>query len=345
MTERADLLTAIGATISDYRSLPKCLSEADHVDRWISQFDAAVQLPMLRELNHVFGRTYISAANVKSFLETVFSSDDLAGHDKRSFWRRSNLLDVQERGNSQREMLAFFNQVLLDRCAFDLSETGKGADTFVYFDDGLYTGSRIRSDLRTWVADRAPQTSNLHVVTITFHTGGQYYARTGIEEIAQQTGKTVYTTWWRIKELEDRRSHTNNTDVLRPVACPNDAAVQAYVAGMRYRPVWRTAGNVGPAGVFSSDVGRRLLEDEFLKAGVRIRNISGNFPAQHRPLGYMRLETLGFGSMIVTFRNCPNNAPLALWAGDPWYPLFPRRTNADTQFQNMIAALFQEAEQ
>lgn len=46
-----------------------------------------------------------------------------------------------------------------------------------------------------------------------------------------------------------------------------------------------------------------------------------------RPLGNMVLETLGFGSMLVTFRNCPNNSPLALWAGDPWYPLFPRKVN------------------
>jgi hypothetical protein len=53
----------------------------------------------------------------------------------------------------------------------------------------------------------------------------------------------------------------------------------------------------------------------------------------------MVLETLGFGSLIVTFRNCPNNTPLALWAGDPWYPLFPRITNTDTSLQNFVAML------
>jgi hypothetical protein len=41
----------------------------------------------------------------------------------------------------------------------------------------------------------------------------------------------------------------------------------------------------------------------------------------------MILETLGFGSTLVTFRNCPNNCPLAFWAGYPWYPLFQRKTN------------------
>ena len=46
-----------------------------------------------------------------------------------------------------------------------------------------------------------------------------------------------------------------------------------------------------------------------------------------RPLGFSLLKTLGFGATVVTHRNCPNNCPLALWAGDPWYPLFRRKTN------------------
>jgi hypothetical protein len=50
----------------------------------------------------------------------------------------------------------------------------------------------------------------------------------------------------------------------------------------------------------------------------------------------MTLVTLGFGSLIVTYRNCPNNAPLALWVDHPWYPLFPRTTNTDTQLKKMF---------
>ena len=50
-------------------------------------------------------------------------------------------------------------------------------------------------------------------------------------------------------------------------------------------------------------------------------------PEAIRPLGFSLMKTLGFGSPVVSFNNCPNTAPLALWAGDPWYPLFPRRAN------------------
>jgi hypothetical protein len=41
----------------------------------------------------------------------------------------------------------------------------------------------------------------------------------------------------------------------------------------------------------------------------------------------MVLQTVGFGALIVTFRNCANNCPLGFWVDDPWYPLFPRKTN------------------
>ena len=56
-----------------------------------------------------------------------------------------------------------------------------------------------------------------------------------------------------------------------------------------------------------------------------------------RPLGFMKLVSLGFGTFFVTYRNIANNCPLVLWWGDPdfpmthpigiWYPLFPRRRN------------------
>ena len=69
---------------------------------------------------------------------------------------------------------------------------------------------------------------------------------------------------------------------------------------------------------------------------MRIREMCPHLNQYQRPLGNMVLDTLGFGSMIVTFRNCPNNAPLALWTGDPWYPLFQRTTNRDTSSRDFM---------
>src|SRR5262249_38191325 len=103
-----------------------------------------------------------------------------------------------------------------------------------------------------------------------------------------------------------------------------------------------TPGHVGKNALYSNDEGRQLLETEFLKAGARIRQQCPNLGPTQRPLSHMTLETLGFGSLIVTFRNCPNNAPLALWCGHPWYPLFPRATNSDTAMKALLKTLAED---
>ena len=167
----------------------------------------------------------------------------------------------------------------------------------------------------------------VHVIVIALHRGGQYYARTNLEKAAQQCGKKIQFTWWRIVELEDRKTYINKSDVLRPTRIPADVTTQAYVDAMTHKPVLRTPPGIGDLKIFSSDEGRELLEQQFLAKGAYIRTVCPLLNKYQRPLGNMLLETLGFGSTIVTFRNCPNNAPLVFWAGDPWYPLFQRKTN------------------
>jgi hypothetical protein len=94
----------------------------------------------------------------------------------------------------------------------------------------------------------------------------------------------------------------------------------------------------GTGQFFSSETRRSVLEQAFLKAGLRIRSFSANPHAALRPLGFSPFG-VGFGSLFLSFRNCPNNAPLALWWGDhtkpswhpfsKWYPLVPRKTYGD----------------
>lgn len=339
MAERDDLLASIAATTADYREGDLTAPTSEHVDRWINQFDAAVQLPILREMDHVLNQTYFSRKGTREFLAGLFQTEKLVGGDPCAFWKGVKFLDIQGGGASQKEMIALFSKVLKKNCGFEAADCGKTPNAFVYLDDAIFTGNRVRRDLETWIAKEAPAQATVHVVTIALHSGGQFYANGRIQEAAKVAGKSVTISWWRATELEDRRTYTYSSDVLRPVSIPDHPAVQAYVAAMRYPPNLRTAGHVGGKGIFSSDQGRQLLEQEFLKAGVRIRSLCPHLGDTQRPLGHMTLETLGFGSLIVTFRNCPNNAPLALWAGDPWYPLFPRTTNSDTAMKRFMAML------
>lgn len=338
MSERADLLASIAYTARDYRSGEVATPTPAHVDDWIGQFDAAVQLPMLREMDQVFKSTYFSLEKVTCFLRNLIGTATLVGTDPCVFWRGVHFLDIQGGGNSQSEMLALFDELLQERCGFGI-EAGDGGSAFVYLDDAIFTGNRVRRDLEAWITKEAPRKAKLHIISIALHRGGRYYADTCIAKAAAASGKKIDVSWWRAIELEDRKKYNDTSDVLRPTSIPNDSDVQDYVASMKYPPTLRRPGSLGAHALFADEEARNVLEQEFLKAGVRIRRMCPNLGATQRPLGHMTLETLGFGSLIVTFRNCPNNAPLALWAGEPWYPLFPRTTNSQTAMKKLFGEL------
>jgi hypothetical protein len=342
MSERQTLLASIAQTVQDYRdgSLPKPIT--DHVERWVQQFDADVQLPILREVDHVLKNTYFSKEAVSKFIRGAIRTAKLTGPNPKDFWRSANFLDIQGGGDSQTDMLALFSELLREELGIGIEDCGQGNDVFIYLDDGIFTGNRVRRDLEDWVRDSAPAQAVVHVICIAMHVGGQHYAQDRIQQVISASGKNIDvgdSRWWSAVALEDRKYYRNTSDVLRPTSIPDDPAVQEYVAAMRYPPALRTPGNVGSKGLYSSDAGKISLEQEFLKAGVRIRQMCPNLGDTQRPLGHMTLETLGFGSLIVTYRNCPNNAPLAFWVDAPWYPLFPRTTNTQTAVRRMFADL------
>lgn len=326
-SNRGALLASIASTIADYRKGEISAPDAAHVDRWINQFDAAIQDPILAEMDQVLKKTYITKPVVEGFLSRLTTNGELAGVNPRDFWSRANFLSIQGGGNSQREMLRMFDQTLRATCGIGIDQCGSADGPYIYLDDVVFTGNRVKNDLSGWLKSSAPATAKVHVIVIAFHRGGQYYAKTKIDEARAAACRTLAINWWRCLEIEDRKSYTNSSDVLRPSSLPGDALTQTYVQGLKYQPVVRQGTSVGENKFFTSDAGRCLLEQEMLKAGLRIRAMCPNLNVYQRPLGNMVLESLGFGSLVVTFRNCPNNAPLALWAGDPWYPLFPRKTN------------------
>jgi len=327
MNSRTRLLTSIATTIQDYRlgEIPE--PTPDHVDTWVKQFDRTVQNSILMELDHVLDHTYINRANVIQFLTALLTNVKLAGSDPAEFWQAANFLNIQGGGNSQREMLNIFESLMRENLEFSIDDCGQSKTTFVYLDDVIFTGNRVLNDLRSWIQESAPKRATVHVITIGFHKGGQYYANNKIAAFAKENGKRIDVTWWRCIEIEDTKANIDNSDVLRPTHLPDDELVMSYASELRFPVKLRRPGGLGVQNFFSSEEGRDVLEQEFLKAGARIREMCPHLNKYQRPLGNMVLETLGFGSTLVTFRNCPNNAPLVLWAGDPWYPLFPRKTN------------------
>jgi hypothetical protein len=319
------LCEKIASIIADYRQGEIAAPDAAHVRRWIDQFPQSAREQLLTETAHILSKTYIDEATVKRFLKGVATNKKLAGDNPAAYWKGVRFLRLQQAGHSQRDMLQLFDKRLQKSCGLSVDDCGADPHTFAYLDDAVFSGGRVGGDLVRWIKTDAPKKAKVAVMVMAVHSLGEYFAGNDIKKAADAAGKAIEIVWWRAMTIEDRKAYMASSDVLRPTIIPPDA--QTFVNSLGAQPVLRTGSNVGPLDVFSSAEGRHLIEQEFLKAGIEVRRLCPLLPAQMRPLGCTLMRTTGFGSTFVTYRNCANNTPLVFWAGNPWYPLFPRKTN------------------
>ena len=124
----------------------------------------------------------------------------------------------------------------------------------------------------------------------------------------------------------------HHSDVLKTTKLPDDPMVSNLVNkiekrstySLKMRPITNPPYE---SQFFSNDNGRQELERIFLVSGTRLFDACPQFPDNFRPYGFSAFDDLGFGSLLAFYRNCPNTSPPSLWAGNPWIPLFPRKTN------------------
>lgn len=337
MSEKQPLLESVANTIADYREGEIVKPTPQHVEKWVSQFHTDVQVPLLMELDHVLKHTYFERATVNKFLGRLVQNDNLTGGSHCEFWKSANFLNIQQNGQSQREMLQLFDETLQSHCGLKIEDCGSAEGLYIYLDDAIFSGRRVGNDLSKWIKEAAPSLGKVHVIVLATHMG-QWQVEKRLREEAKAKNKNITFTWWRAITIENRKTYRKNAEVLWPMSLPEDEQLHAYLNlpdehKFPFEP--RPGGGVFEHKIFSSEEGRNLLEQELLIAGVKIRSLCQNPSRSVRPLGFNAFG-LGFGSTIVTFRNCPNNCPLALWWGNPelgtynplsqWYPLFPRKT-------------------
>lgn len=346
MDERTLLLQSIASTIESYRMGEIAKPDASHVERWINQFPGQLQVHMLRELHPVLKQCFLTRERVTSYVARLVSSEKIAGSKVAEFWRRANFLSVQHDGNSQREMLKLFDEQLKQQFGIVLKECGSPEGDYIYLDDIVCTGNRATADLESWVNKNAPDKCTLHVISLVMHTGGVYNLTSGkLKKVITASSKQIEVKYWHFYNIENRRYYRNRSEVLWPVALPNDEAMQDYVKRMKFPFEPRAVVNVDSR-IFSTEEGRQALETGFLSAGMQIRSHQGSPKDSLKPLGYGNFA-VGFGSTFSTYRNCPNTAPLAMWWGNgddggalQWYPLLPRKTYSSAE--NVFNKLFVE---
>ena len=274
MTERRNLLASITNTIKDYRAGEIPEPTPDHVDRWISQFDENVQLPMLRELDHIFKLTYVSKGKVLRLLRQI------AGNFSCDFWREAHILNIQRNGRSQREIRELFRQILREQCDHDIDYWESDEGNFVYLDDAIFSGERVREDLSYWIQNQAEENATLYIMVIAVHELGRYWIETeqNLERLKVEKQISInFRIFFDEFVFENRRLHRNRSDVLWPTAeIYSDASFQPRQPGY------------GVSRLFTNEQSRQLLERELLAAGRKIHNFANEPNPMLKPLGFYR---------------------------------------------------------
>ena len=330
--DKGALCVKIADIIQDYRKGEIAPRTPEDVGKWISQFDEADQLPILEEMAHILERMYFSEAKVREFIRAVVSGPKLTGGNPKAFWRGAEILDLQREGSqSQRGMLALLDGELREICGHDKAACKGNGKTFVYLDDGIFSGGQATADIVRWLKENGQASGFvLHIVVIGLHDGGKWRLRKAFMEFAPSGGRIKF--WWLrgIPCWRRDRSDPDKSGVLWPRRWPDDdSAVKEWLLRA---PEDRNNDNdiLRPEGrrpvFFKSENGRNVLEQAFLRMGADLYCRPAHRTSTFRPLGAQSWAGWGFGSLFLTYRNCPNNCPLVWWDnGGGWFPLFPRR--------------------
>lgn len=236
-------------------------------------------------------------------------------------------------------MLVILDSALRNEFGISIKECGSDLGAFIYLDDGLFSGGHVNSDLKHWIESVAPHKADLRVVTVAAYSYGLWRSENELRKVAAKAGKKINISYWRSIVFQNNPNRASRSDVFWPKSIPEES--KRYFDTFRYDLKLRTGAEVSECKVFTDDESRCICEDAFLERGIWIRDQCTGLNPYQRPLGNSVLETPGFGATFVTFRNCPNNAPLVFWTGNPWYPLFPRKTNTDTALIDAFNSLWE----
>ncbi len=327
-----DPFARLAQVLADYEPLRGRNLQA-WVEKWAAQFDEGVRQRVVEETAHVLENTLITQMAAEQILKTLITDEDMCGDgDIRDWWKSSNFLWLSRKGQSQRIMRDMIDKSLQDTYGLSITDCGSELQRYIYLDDVVCTGTQWNYAVNGWLKRERKKLAgdeevHLHLIALACHRDRQDYWIGKLKTEAKVLGISLKIDVWAGFEMKP--------SVLWPTFEPKDyddsQPVEKLIEELKpKRYPMRLRKNLTDPNciVFSSEDARDLLEREFLTAGCRIRyEPSHNFGEPFWPLGYDRFAGMGFGTPIVTWRNCPNSAPLALWAEGRWSPLLPRDNN------------------
>lgn len=312
------LILELATIFKDYRKDEGLNPTPQIIERWINQFTPENREIILSEMIHIFKKMYLSENDIDTFLQGLIGNQQLTQNNPQYFWQNVSLLDIQNEGGSQHVMVKKFKTLILKTLNINVAINDYSKQHYIYLDDFLFSGMKLRTDLTTF-SNSSPQHAKLDVIYIGYFTSGEYFVRE--KWFKQNNPKNIRLSIWRLLELENKNNCHNVSDILLPSTAliEEDETIKNYcneqgqyvARNLNQAPNYHCKGN----GIFSCEENRKILEKEFTLAGLRINSSihDTNKRLYWKPLGLTPFKGLGFGAMISTYRNCPNNTPLALW--------------------------------
>ena len=307
---------------------------------WIEQFPLQERHGLLVALTSTLERTYVWERDVTKFLERQVGS--------RSLWSQTFLCRGAQHGRSHKWATGVVEASVAKYRGRDLINPAginwHSARNHLFIDDAVFSGGRLREDYcalwdRTESDAWTPRTPadgplSIYILHYVTHTAARADMAEWVDTRLRQRGFDAELKWISSPEhcYEDLSFHSARSDVLWPSELTPSARESERFASVDHTlRQEELLPNDRTSRLFPDPRMRRTLEDALLDAGM---DILGRMSKRWPPLGYagerIRERPLGFGTLAISFRNCPNNAPLALWWDtQDWIPLFPRRTYAE----------------
>lgn len=339
----------IAEIIKNYREDSiKIVFDQKHVHKWVSQFSTDTQNVILEEILYIFKEWYFDKVKIWLFLEEVtnFLKKENQKATKENPFNEICFLDIQERGKSQTQLVEMLREMVRNKYNVNI-KTGKSGEEkyYVYIDDGLYTGSRLRKDVSECI-DKIPEGARIDAFFLVSCLNGMVFSEQELKKVCSHKNIEIKVYPWRvilndktIRWHQDGYSYSKVHECLWP-SCqtsmvPEINAFLEHIENIKGEKLNYAYRNIHTEGIFTNLKNRNIVEVEFLSKGIMITKKVQKHKGLY-PLGYNNTLSFGFGSICSTDLNISNTCPLVLWWGnlmkqgnvmDCWYPLLPRRIN------------------
>lgn len=348
--------------IKDYRQDEEMMS-TDRISTWVNQFNPEDRIFVLEEMKHILHQRYISKDRAKNLVKGMieFLAKKFEFQTPKEFLLASSFIDHQPEGKSQKILLAFLDEIIQSEYNISITDCQPEKPKFyIYFDDVLCTGDTLvkgltknepeskgwffqinnsgQTNLETFKANNAKLVLAyfaIHKLNIKKAMSRIYYG------VGKQNIDTVYAwdTQYAIENdidnIDSKLNFIFPKETVRDqlvIDCQNQVEGKIKNEGYHEKETirFREINKPQKEEFFSSPENRDRFEKIILDKCIQVYNSSEHLmnPIRPKPLGYGLYSdlSLGFGTLIFTWRNIPFNVPLVFWyKSQHWTSLFERK--------------------